>query len=297
MPPPAGSFPAARSASSWQLPGFDDSAWNGASTGIGYGYDSLTGEGGDTRNAMWFVSPGAYIRIPFVVEDPGGITSLALDMRFDDGFVAYLNGVRVASSNAPDAAAITFGSNATAQHPGDPASGAESFPVSAAALAPGANVLGIHGLNFSSSGTDSADFLALPELTATSSDAGGALGYFSEPTPRASNGATPLLGFVADTKFSHDRGYFSAPFELTITTATPGATIIYTLDGTPPSADNGAPLQRSHSHQFHDDLARLREYGRVPSRPTSTPRLTSSSTTSSASSAQPATHPAGRGPR
>ncbi|HPG38862.1 MAG TPA: chitobiase/beta-hexosaminidase C-terminal domain-containing protein [bacterium] len=44
---------------------------------------------------------------------------------------------------------------------------------------------------------------------------------------------------VGDTKFNVDRGYFSAPFQLVITTATAGASIYYTLDGSAPSAGHG----------------------------------------------------------
>lgn len=44
---------------------------------------------------------------------------------------------------------------------------------------------------------------------------------------------------VADTKFSHNRGFYSTPFQLEITTLTPGATIRYTLDGSAPSESFG----------------------------------------------------------
>ncbi len=64
------------------------------------------------------------------------------------------------------------------------------------------------------------------------------LGYFTPPTPGAANGA-PSLGFVADTQFDVDRGLFAAPFTLNITTATPDATIRYTLDGSTPTATTG----------------------------------------------------------
>ena len=39
---------------------------------------------------------------------------------------------------------------------------------------------------------------------------------------------------VKDTKFKYGRGFFDAPFDEVITTKTPGATIIYTLDGSDP---------------------------------------------------------------
>ena len=34
----------------------------------------------------------AYVRVPFTVTDKDQLTSLALDLRYDDGFIAYLNG-------------------------------------------------------------------------------------------------------------------------------------------------------------------------------------------------------------
>jgi len=39
---------------------------------------------------------------------------------------------------------------------------------------------------------------------------------------------------VKDTKFKYGRGFFDAPFDEVITTKTPGAKIIYTLDGSDP---------------------------------------------------------------
>ncbi len=59
--------------------------------------------------------------------------------------------------------------------------------------------------------------------------------YFDKPTPGEANGNKGLEGFVADTKFSIDRGYYNEPISVEITTATEGATIIYTTDGRIPS--------------------------------------------------------------
>ena len=39
---------------------------------------------------------------------------------------------------------------------------------------------------------------------------------------------------VADTKFSQDRGFYEAPFDVTITTKTADAEIYYTMDGSSP---------------------------------------------------------------
>ncbi len=47
------------------------------------------------------INATAYIRIPFTAVNPTSYESLVLKMRYDDGFVAYLNGVQVARRNAP----------------------------------------------------------------------------------------------------------------------------------------------------------------------------------------------------
>ena len=65
------------------------------------------------------------------------------------------------------------------------------------------------------------------------------VGFFTNPTPGAANDPGAVDGFVADTSFTVDRGLYRNPFTTTITTPTPGATLIYTLDGTPPSIANG----------------------------------------------------------
>lgn len=71
-------------------------------------------------------------------------------------------------------------------------------------------------------------------------DTPGEFGYFKQPTPGASNTSPSILGFVADTTFSVDRGFYFEPIDLEVTTATPGATLKYTLDGRPPGINEGA---------------------------------------------------------
>jgi len=60
-------------------------------------------------------------------------------------------------------------------------------------------------------------------------------GYFQNPTPGAPNDQSAVAGFVSDTRFSVDRGFYDAAFEVVISSDTPGASIIYTTDGTLPS--------------------------------------------------------------
>ena len=63
-------------------------------------------------------------------------------------------------------------------------------------------------------------------------------GYFVDPSPGAANPAS-FTGFVADTTFSIDRGYYDAPIDVAITSATPGAEIRYTVNGQKPTVGTG----------------------------------------------------------
>ena len=65
------------------------------------------------------------------------------------------------------------------------------------------------------------------------------LRYMSTPTPNAPN-VGDFIDFVGDTRFSYDRGFYTDAIDVAITTDTLGATIHFTLDGSPPSEVNGS---------------------------------------------------------
>ena len=183
--------------------------------------------------AMQGVNASLWTRIDFNVADPATFDSLALKMKYDAGFVAYLNGVEVARRNAP--ASLAVNSAATAERTDAAAILYESMNITTFLpnLVTGNNVLAIHGLN---SSAGDVDFLILPEIHAGVT--GTQLQYFSTATPGATN-AAGVIAFVKDTKFSHNRGFYDAPFQVTITTNTEAAVIRFTTDGTTPSATVG----------------------------------------------------------
>ena len=224
----------------WQSPGFDDSAWQAAATGIGFDiattgvtYHSLLGPGGDVEAAMHEKNATAYLRLPFTLTNRKSMSGLTLRMKYDDGFIAYLNGARIASRFAPDSPA--WDSAANALHDDEEARVFEEIPIpdGLGALREGDNVLAVQAMN---GAPENQDFLLVPELALQSLDLSQPLrpGYFLTPTPGAANTRADD-GFTADTKFSINRGLFDAPVTLTISCATPGATIYYTLDSSTPA--------------------------------------------------------------
>jgi hypothetical protein len=62
--------------------------------------------------------------------------------------------------------------------------------------------------------------------------------YFATPTPGTAN-TNPVDGMVDRVIYSHEAGFHTATFDVTLTSTTPGATIYYTTDGSTPSATNG----------------------------------------------------------
>ena len=63
--------------------------------------------------------------------------------------------------------------------------------------------------------------------------------FFVAPTPGRANQAE-MRGRVADTQFSHDRGFYTEPLAVEITSATPGAEIWFTTDGSIPARGTGS---------------------------------------------------------
>ena len=70
-------------------------------------------------------------------------------------------------------------------------------------------------------------------------DTQGNLRYFAPPTPGGPNGTSTITGVVEPVHFSSGRGHYTQPFDLLLTSPTPGAFIRYTLDGTVPGSTTG----------------------------------------------------------
>lgn len=147
----------------WTGIDFNDSGWLEGAAAVGYDenqtyHDIFTT---DIEAQMNGVRTSAYIRIPFTVDEALPLERLTLWIKYDDGFAAYLNGVQVATRNAP--ASPAWDSEATGSHSDSEAAIFEGVDLSGHAdgIIAGDNVLAIHGLN---DGLSSSDFLIAVEL-------------------------------------------------------------------------------------------------------------------------------------
>ena len=67
-------------------------------------------------------------------------------------------------------------------------------------------------------------------------DMHGSLRYFSTPTPSHPNGMSTITGVCEPVHVNVQRGHFASPFDLTVSSKTPGAVIRYTTDGSEPTS-------------------------------------------------------------
>ena len=76
------------------------------------------------------------------------------------------------------------------------------------------------------------------------------MGYFEIPTPGTANGTEVVSGIASPPQFSLETGFYAGSREIEVTSATPGAEIRYTTDGTTPdefSTLYTGPIQLSSS--------------------------------------------------
>jgi len=119
----------------WNDLDFDDSRWFEGPTGIGFGDDD--------DHTIIVDMPGRFAtifcRTEFTLEGPFDASDLELTVDYDDGFVAYLNGVELVRANvAGDGSEVTHETLADLQHEaGTP----ETFHIPTTALQRGRNVI------------------------------------------------------------------------------------------------------------------------------------------------------------
>lgn len=185
-------------AGGWNVsPAFDDSAWTSAATGVGYdtkgGLEAFIGTdpSGNCLTTLQNINTSLCFRRLFYVPEPTNIVTFKLRMKFEDAFVAFINGTEVGRTNFTGTLAYNAKSSVTL-NVADTTTWAE-YTFSSQLVTAGTNLLAIQGLNVT---LGSSDFLVLPEVVGVGADISSTPVYFSIPTPDAPNGAGtagPLL--------------------------------------------------------------------------------------------------------
>lgn len=103
-------------AGAWTSPTYDDSAWPAGATPLGYGEPRIATAipDGGVATARWITT---YFRRHFTWGSGAPVVSATLQADYDDGFVAYVNGVEVARRGLP-AGAIVWGTTAAIHESG-----------------------------------------------------------------------------------------------------------------------------------------------------------------------------------
>jgi hypothetical protein len=153
--------PTTEPVSNWRISTFSDTNWLSGKSGFGYGDDDDA--------TIVNVPRSIFLRKKFTITDLASIRKLVLHMDYDDGFIAYLNGVEIARAQMtgvlPRFDVVAAGHDALIYQGLSP----EKFEISnpASVLKTGENILSIQVHN---AGTTSSDLSAIPFLSVATVD-------------------------------------------------------------------------------------------------------------------------------
>ncbi len=152
-------LPTSEPSSSWTSLNFNDSSWLSGPSGFGY-------DDGDDATIIPDGTMSVYLRKTFSISNLDNISSVILDIDYDDAFVAYMNGVEVARANI-NGVPPPYNSGTSQDHEAQMYNGGvpERFLVSdfSSILNEGENILTIQAHNVSQ---NSSDFTIIPFLSA-----------------------------------------------------------------------------------------------------------------------------------
>jgi spore coat protein CotH len=102
-------IPTAATPTNWISPSFDASSWNSGTGGFGFG-------DGDDNTALPNGTISVYQRFTFNIIDVSLLTKAILNMDYDDGFVAYLNGIEIARNGLTGTGQPSYNQLASISH-------------------------------------------------------------------------------------------------------------------------------------------------------------------------------------
>lgn len=179
--------PGAPVSPSWITPAFNDASWLTGSGGFGMA-------DGDDNTVLPGGTVSVFQRIQFTISDVSAVDKMIFNIDYDDGFVAYLNGVEIARSEMAIAGQPAYNDLATGLHEAELYQGGYPLQLILDAaftdtyLQNGSNVLCVqtHNQSAASSDLSSRVFLHLG-INNTSSDYGPLPAWFVAPIELATS--------------------------------------------------------------------------------------------------------------
>jgi len=207
--------------SAWRAAAYDDSSWEDGNAPLGYpDTNPLIDTEVDYGDEPADKQPTTYFRKAFAVADASKVDSLTLHINYDDGYVAYLNGDEVARGGMPGGA-IAYTTLATSLNGSTGTYQQVNLNTHIGKLVGGPGQMNMLAVEVHQQSAGSSDLFLDLDLVHTVT-----------VTPTV---AVPAFNPVSGTGFS-------GSLNVTISTATSGATVFYTTDGSTPDtgdANNG----------------------------------------------------------
>ena len=218
----------------WTDASFDDTVWDEGFGGIGFDGNSsrVLTPLIDTEIAskMRTKNSSIYIRYRIEIKEPNAL--MQLQIRYDDGFILYLNGKELVRRNAPTRA--TWNARSTsARIDGDELVPEQMTFTAKDGLKMGENILAIHGLNTRSTDRDFL-FKMEPQLWFGLGAVGKTPGYTFHASPGAPN-ARVFSKTLNKPKIIADRGVSDEPIAVSLEHSILGVDLRYTMDGSIPT--------------------------------------------------------------
>ena len=225
----------------WTQADFGDAAWPRGPTGLGYDrteepklLDLVATDVGDLVEG---VNAGIYVRLPFdlTADDVGKPVSFRI--RYDDGYIAYINGVQIGEENVRDGDPV-FDLRAVFSRRGEEGRVSEEtrlFTINSD-LHAGQNVLAVHCMNTRAADSDMLVLPELEQLTVTSLQAAGG-SYFRVPSPNWPN-ANGLVDIAEQPRISLAGGTFPQAIMIEASVEDPDTEIRFTIDGLEPTEES-----------------------------------------------------------
>ena len=276
--------------SNWELPQTDIGFWPQGQSGFGYG------DNDDNTEIPQTVS--VYVRKEFEIEDPSIILKALFHIDYDDGYIAYLNGIEFSRRNLGSTGSTVYHtSTTTGLHEAEIYAGGfpETVDIDLAdfPILEGINTLAVQVHNYTSNSSDlscipfltlgygsivdgvtePSEYITIPNSflhTNFRLDSDGEIlllstgdeeildsinvieletdmsfgrqtesnqwGLFDEPTPGTSNPYSSYEGSLSKPQFSLESGFYdSNQLQIELESNDDGASIHFTLDGSPPT--------------------------------------------------------------